>query len=139
MFDNIMEYDTGKDYTQFSKDKDEEIMAFKIKIKELEETVDLLGKPCKCNPVGSGEEYCNGGCEMREEIETLKNIIEKSIDSHGMTRVLKHRIEELKEGLSEIKTFIDELDEDDYNNPRESKMAFDAIKTTARFFMSYKV
>ena len=80
MFDNIMEYDTGKDYTQFSKDKDEEIMAFKIKIKELEETVDLLGKPCKCNPIGSGEEYCNGGCEMREEIVRLRAALEEIIE-----------------------------------------------------------
>ena len=87
MFDEIMGYDTGKDYTQTKKDKDEIITALvkqncadKIKIKQLEETVDLLGKPCKCNPIGSGEEYCNGGCEMREEIARLRAALEEIIE-----------------------------------------------------------
>jgi hypothetical protein len=100
--------------------------------KKLEETVDLLGKPCKCDPVGSGEEYCNGGCEMREEIEKLTGIIDKSLDLHGMTRALKLRIEELKDGFYEINTFIEELEEEDYNNPREAKMAFNAIETVVK-------
>ena len=32
-------------------------------------------KPCKCDPVGSGEEYCNGGCMLRESIKELEDVI----------------------------------------------------------------
>lgn len=32
---------------------------------ELLDQIHLMRQPCRCDPLGSGEEYCNGGCELR--------------------------------------------------------------------------
>ena len=37
-----------------------------------QERKEWLGRPCQCNPVGSGEEYCNGACYMAERAEAAE-------------------------------------------------------------------
>ena len=36
-----------------------------------------IHEPCKCDPVGSGEEFCNGGCELREQLAAAQAEIER--------------------------------------------------------------
>lgn len=40
-------------------------------IDEIEKEMDRLGF-CKCEPLGSGEEYCNNGCELRMKLKALR-------------------------------------------------------------------
>lgn len=41
-------------------------------VERLRELVEAMCQPCKCNPLYSGEEYCNGGCALQAEVERLR-------------------------------------------------------------------
>jgi hypothetical protein len=49
------------------------------RIKELEEQCRMMMTPCKCDPLESGEEYCNQGCVQTATIESLRKLLEKSV------------------------------------------------------------
>lgn len=51
------------------------------KIKELEKKIEALKsmcvmeeEPCKCNPIGSGEEFCNDGCYVRDILNKVYDL-----------------------------------------------------------------
>ncbi len=36
-----------------------------------------MTEPCKCDPVGSGEEWCNGGCGLQAQVDAAEKELEK--------------------------------------------------------------
>ena len=73
-------------------------------LEELEELKSFNNdhQACRCNPIYSGEEYCNGGCAIRKqlaqaqaEVERLTLFIEIDIP-----RIVTSRLNELKQALS---------------------------------------
>jgi predicted nucleotidyltransferase len=61
----------------------------KARIAELFERIELSKTPCKCDPPGSGEEYCTGHCFLNEEIERLRKVIKDAI-SAGEDAIARH-------------------------------------------------
>jgi len=43
-----------------------------IEVVRLRERLELARTPCKCDPPGSGEEYCTGHCFLNEEIVRIR-------------------------------------------------------------------
>ena len=48
-----------------------------------EQLVSALRQPCRCDPLGSGEEYCNGGCQLRELLRTAREWLQLIADSQA--------------------------------------------------------
>lgn len=65
--DSGMEEDVDGKYVRF-----DDYAALRKKLEEAEKRILLMSEPCRCDPVGSGEEYCNGGCALRSELSRLK-------------------------------------------------------------------
>lgn len=55
---------------------EDEIKGLKAQIERLQHQVDLMRTPCRCDPLGSWEEFCNGGCELREHMTEMKRLLE---------------------------------------------------------------
>jgi hypothetical protein len=78
-----------------------------------------LMTPCKCDPLGSGEEYCNGGCYQTDTIADLKakrtadkEVFDGYIGDWGdQKRKFQKRIEELEKGRDDsLDDFADHLE-----------------------------
>lgn len=77
---------------------------YRTVIRRLFEEIDALAErlaragPCQCDPPGSGEEYCNGVCELKADLAAARETIEQTrLDAEVAQGILDRRRELLAE------------------------------------------